>query len=245
MTVLLAEQAVPLGELLKGFNNLNVVGNIEPTKKFNYHFSSLYYDCCCFNQCGLCVCLTAFKFVSPWVWESSPNLTIESPINGTYTGKITLNFTIEKSSYWFNNESKYWITSAVEQTLKSVTYVLDGNSTALSVDSNLYVPYKGSIELTNLTDGAHQLIVYLNATGVYRSFRGYYAQTQINDSNKTAIVFTFIPTPSRTPTITSINQAVQSYYVGIIVIVVMALLIIGCLLAFRRHRKPASLNKYI
>jgi hypothetical protein len=185
-----------------------------------------------------------FKFVTPWVWESSPNLTIESPCSGTYTGRVTLNFTVEKPSYWFNNESKYWITSAVEQTLKSVTYVLDGNSTTISVDSNLCLPYKGSIELTNLTERTHQLIVYMNATGVYRSFRGFYAQTQINDSNKTAIVFTFTPTPSPVPTITSINQTVQSYYfdITVVVLAVVVLLVISLLL-FRKHRKLASLSK--
>ena len=117
-------------------------------------------------------------------------LTIESPINGTYTGRALLNFTVEAPNNWFNNQRGKWndfnlYNTAIEQKLKSISYVLDGNLTIIPVDSNLGLPYKGSIELTNLTKGTHQLINYANATGVYRSFRGFFAQTQINDSNST------------------------------------------------------------
>ena len=131
-----------------------------------------------------------FNFVTPWVWESPPKLTIESPINGTYTGRALLNFTVEAPNNWFNNQRGKWndfnlYNTAIEQKLKSISYVLDGNLTIIPVDSNLGLPYKGSIELTNLTKGTHQLINYANATGVYRSFRGFFAQTQINDSNST------------------------------------------------------------
>ena len=99
-----------------------------------------------------------FEFVTPWVWESSPNLTIESPTNGTYNGKVVLNFTIEASNTWLNNQSGNWNNfnlrnTAIEQKLKSVTYILDGCSTTIPVDSNLCLPYRGSIELANLTEG--------------------------------------------------------------------------------------------
>ncbi len=49
-----------------------------------------------------------FEFVTPWVWESPPKLTIESPINGTYTGRAILNFTVEAPNNWFNNQSENW-----------------------------------------------------------------------------------------------------------------------------------------
>jgi hypothetical protein len=186
-----------------------------------------------------------FEFVTPWVWESSPNLTIESPTaNGTYTGTVMLNFTVEKSSYWFNNQSGYWNdfyldnfnlkNTTIEQKLKSVTYVLDGYLTTIPVDSNLFLPYKGSVELANLTEGTHQLIVYTNATGVYRSFRGFFAQTQINDSNKTAIVFTFTPTPSPTPLS---NQ--ESFSVVPVVISVAAVVLVaaGLLVYHKKYKK--------
>lgn len=188
-----------------------------------------------------------FEFVTPWVWDGSPNLTIESPtVNGTYTGTVMLNFTVEKSSYWFNNQSGNWDdfnlkNTAIEQKLKSVTYVLDGYLTTIPVDSNLCLPYKGSVELANLTEGTHQLIVYTNATGVYRSFRGFFAQIQVNDSNKTAIVFNFAPTPTPSPTIAPASQIVQILNIGIVLVIVIV--VIGCLLVVRRHRKPISQNK--
>ena len=111
-----------------------------------------------------------FKFVTPWIWETPPKLTIESPTNGTYTGRITLNFSAEAPSHWFNNQSAYWNnfnSEKIEQKLKSVIYVLDGHSTTIPVESNLCSPYKDSIELANLTEGTHLLTVYMNATGVY------------------------------------------------------------------------------
>jgi len=188
-----------------------------------------------------------FNFVTPWVWESPPKLIIESPINRTYTGRALLNFTVEAPNNWFNNQSINWndfnlYNTAIDQKLKSISYVLDGNLTTIPVDSNLCLPYKGSIELTNLTEGTHQLIIYTNATGVYRSFRGFFAQTQINDSNKTVIDFDFIPAPTSSPINASANQTVELLNIGIVLVIVIA--VIGCMLVvFRRHRKTANLSK--
>jgi hypothetical protein len=190
-----------------------------------------------------------FKFVTPWIWETPPNLTIESPtVNGTYTGSVMLNFTIEKTSYWFNNQSSNWNefnqkNTAIEQKLISVTYILDDYLTTIPVDSNLCVPYKSSIELANLTEGTHQLILSTNATGVYRSFRGYFAQTQIYNSNKTAIVFNFSPAPSDTPTSTSANQLVHSYYADITIVILSLVALLVSILIYRKHQKHSTLNK--
>ena len=178
-------------------------------------------------------------FVTPWVWESPPTLIVESPINGTYTEKATLNFTVEAPNNWFSNQSASWnefnrYNTAIEQKLKSISYILDGNLTTIPVDCNLGSPYKGSIELTNLTQGTHQLIVYTNATGVYRSFRGYFVQTQINDTNQTIIDFNFIPAPP-SPINASANQTVELLNIGIILVIIIV--IMGCILVvFRRHR---------
>lgn len=186
-----------------------------------------------------------FEFITPWVWDGSPKLTIESPVNRTYIGRIMLNFTVEASSYWFNNQSsnRYDFNrknTAIEQKLKSVTYVLDGYLTTIPVDSNLCLPYEGSIELANLTEGTHQLKVYTNATGVYKSFRGFFAETQINDSIKSTIVFNFIPTPTPSPTIAPAHQMVQVLNIGIVLVIVI--LVIGCLLVIRRHRRTSIVS---
>ena len=178
-------------------------------------------------------------FVTPWVWESPPKLTIESPINGTYTGKAMLNFTVEAPNNWFNNQSASWndfnrYNTAIEQKLKSISYVLDGNLTTIPIDNNLCFPYKDAIELANLTEGTHQLIVFTNATGVYRSFRGFFAQTQINDSNKTSIVFTFTPTPS--PTSLSNQESFPVVPVATVFVVVVALAVAGLLVYHKKHK---------
>jgi hypothetical protein len=186
---------------------------------------------------------SSFNFVTPWVWETPPNLTVESPTNGTYTERVLLNFTVEAPTNWFNNQSGNWnefnlYNTAIEQRLKSISYFLDGNLTTITVDSNLGLPYKGSVELTNLTEGTHQLTVFTNATGVYRSFRGFFAETQINDFNKTVIDFNFIPSPASSPINPSVNQTVEPLNMGIVVLLV--LVVIGCLLLYRRHRKTAN-----
>ena len=183
-----------------------------------------------------------FEFVTPWVWESSPNLTIESPVNGTYIGRIMLNFTVEAPKNWFNNQSGNWDdfnlkNTAIEQKLKSVAYVLDGYLTTIPVDSNLCLPYKGSVELANLTEGTHQLIVYTNATGVYRSFRGFFAQTQINDSNKASIIFTFTPTPLPTP----LSNQESFPLVPVAAIAAVAVIVVaGLLVYFKKYKREAG-----
>ncbi len=182
---------------------------------------------------------TPFNFVTPWVWDSPPKLIVESPINGTNIERALLNFTVEAPNNWFNNQSENWndfnlYNTAIEQKLKSISYFLDGNLTTISVDSNLCLPYKGSVELTNLTEGTHQLIVYTNATGVYRSFRGFFAQTQINDSNKTAIVFTF--TPKLLPTPLSNQASFPLVPVTSIAVAVVALAIVGLLVYLKKHK---------
>ena len=187
-----------------------------------------------------------FEFATPWVWESPPNLRIESPTNGTYNGLVMLNFTVAAPKFWFNNQSGNWDdfnlkNTAIEQKLKSVTYVLNGYLTTIPVDSNLCLPYKASIELANLSEGTHHFIVYTNATGVYRSFRGFFAQTQNNDSNKTAIVFNFVPKPTPSPTTAPVSQMVQAFTVGIVLVIVIV--VISCLLAIKRYRKIISQNK--
>ena len=79
----------------------------------------------------------------------------------------------------------------------------------------------------------------MNATGVYRSFRGFFAQTQINDSNKTVIDFNFVPAPTPSPTIAPASQIVQVLNIGIVL--VMVTVIIGCLLVVRNYRRRADL----
>jgi hypothetical protein len=183
-----------------------------------------------------------FQFVTPWVWESPPKLTIESPINGTYAERAMLKFTVEAPNNWFNNQSENWNdfnlkNTAIEQKLVSISYVLDGNLITIPVDSNLCLPYHGSIELANLTEGTHQLIVYINATGVYRSFRGFFAQTQINDTRATTVVFNFIPpsapslTPSTTPPPTLKVEAIA------LVSMIIGVVAVASLLAYFKKRK--------
>ncbi|MCW4000892.1 MAG: hypothetical protein NWE93_11695 [Candidatus Bathyarchaeota archaeon] len=181
-----------------------------------------------------------FNFVTPWVWENPPKLIVESPINETYTEKVLLNFTVEAPNNWFNNQSEKWkifnlYNTAIEQKLISVTYILDGCSTTIPLDNNLGSPFKGSIELVNLTEGTHQLIISSNATGVYRSFRGFFAQTQINDPSRTIVDFGFIPTPTPSLTISSDSQLPQVFNIGIALVIVS--MVIGSLLIIRRHRK--------
>jgi hypothetical protein len=163
--------------------------------------------------------------------------------NNIYWKSLLLNFTVEAPNNWFNNQSGNWndfnlYNTAIEQKLKSISYFLDGNLTTISVDSNLGLPYKGSVELTNLTEGTHQLIVNTNATCVYRSFRGFFAQTQINDSNKTAIVFTFTQTPSLTPL--SNQESFPVVTVVTVSIAILALVFAGLLVYHKKHKTKTA-----
>ena len=178
-----------------------------------------------------------------------PKLIIESPTNATtYDGKVTLNFTVEAPNNWFNNQSENWNdfnlkSTAIEQKLKSVTYILDDDLNTISIDSNLCLPYKGSIELTNLIEGTHQLTVYTNATGVYRSFRGFFAQTQINDSNKTVIDFNFVPAPTPSPLTKRNSPHLELTDFLLLVGVIVSIIAVLTVLTLRRHRKISSFSQ--
>ncbi len=174
--------------------------------------------------------------VTPYSFDKAPILTVNSPINGSYTGRVMLNYTIEKPQVWFNSQHRVYINKAPEQRLTSLTYVLDGKSTVISLNSTLVLPCRGAVELTNLTEGKHQLTVSVNASGVYRSFRGYFAETKAADSIRTNIEFTYIPPPTASPKDGSTYDTIYEVHV-LGITLTLAVLIIGLVIVRKELKK--------
>jgi hypothetical protein len=96
---------------------------------------------------------------------SPPVISIHSPINDTYIeDRILLNLTITKPIDWLVSMSAPgW---QVSQELQEVNYQLYGKIYgSVTPKSDLSSPFNFSAYLTNLTDGAHRLVVTAYASG--------------------------------------------------------------------------------
>jgi len=85
------------------------------------------------------------------------------------------------------------------------------------------------------TEGTHLLIVYMHATGVYRSFRDFFAQTQIDDPNGIVIVFDFDPAVTPSP-LSRYPPKPEPIDLLFPISVMLASVIVSFML-WRRHRK--------
>jgi len=148
---------------------------------------------------------TVSSWVAPWDWEETPLISIQSPVNGTHVNSVLLNFTIEKPTGWFNNQSQQWgifasDNFAIEQMLTSVVYEIDGNSTTINAESNLFSSFNYSMNLANIEEGDHSLRIYATATGVYRNSHGIWQPFPINSSYEKA----FFTVDSKPPKISDL-----------------------------------------
>ena len=151
-----------------------------------------------------------YKFVTPWNWDEAPLISVHSPMNGTCLNSVLLNFTIEKPKWQFNNQSQHWDNFAsdnfaIEQMLTSVVYEIDGNSTTINVESNLFSSFNYSMNLANIKDGTHSFRVYATATGVYRNSHGIWQTFPINSSYEEA----FFTVDSEPPKISDIYLSAE------------------------------------
>ena len=104
-------------------------------------------------------------------WTASPNISLDSPLNKTYSDAVLLNFTVAASELWLSYPVSfdYEQGSGLAQELLSVDYYVDGEFCgSITANSHLSSPFQYSVYLTNLKDGSHSLTICTNSTGVER-----------------------------------------------------------------------------
>jgi len=98
-------------------------------------------------------------------WTDSPFIYLDSPMNKTYAGNVSMSFTVIASSDW---ETPQRI-----RELLSVDYYIDGSfQGSIAANSALSSPFHYSASLTDLQEGSHILIVRTNSTGVQVDMEG-------------------------------------------------------------------------
>jgi hypothetical protein len=120
--------------------------------------------------------------ISEIEYKTPPIISIRLPVdNYTFSvNRVLLNFTVTKPDSWLIHGGY-----EAQQNLKSVSYQLDGKYyDEISVKSSLESPFDYSVNLTNLTDGAHTLKVYAYASGWVIEMHGLWEyEVPINSSS--------------------------------------------------------------
>ena len=93
--------------------------------------------------------------------DAPPLVSLDSPLNRTYNGKVLLNFTISAPRNWYYTEK-----------VSTVEYSVDWkHCETFILNSNLSEPFSYSTVLENLTDGNHVLRIFVDSTGwFYQQF---------------------------------------------------------------------------
>jgi hypothetical protein len=98
-------------------------------------------------------------------WTSPPIISIHSPANDTYINarNVLLNLTVTKPARWL---SSMGVPGWNVQELQTIRYQIDGMFyETVGVGSDLSSPFNYIVNLTNVTDGEHILVVYAYASG--------------------------------------------------------------------------------
>ena len=106
-------------------------------------------------------------------YDSPPKIIINSPKNGTYVNSVLLNVTVTKSDNWLDTpiSFSYEPDGGLSQRLVTVSFYVDGKVYgSVSPNSDLSSPFSYSLQLENLTDGSHILLVRADSTGVVRDW---------------------------------------------------------------------------
>jgi hypothetical protein len=131
-------------------------------------------------------------------WTTPPVISLNSPMNKTYTSSVPLNFTVTKPESWLSEPVSfaYEPGSGLAQELLSVSYYIDEKFYGLvSSNSNLSSPFNYFVYLKNLTDGGHSLIVLADATGVVRNYISSSVYHVPINSSSDLVYFTLDATP--------------------------------------------------
>lgn len=106
-------------------------------------------------------------------YDSPPKIIINSPENGTYVNSVLLNVTVTKSENWLDTSISfsYEPDGGLSQRLVTVSFYVDGKGYgSVSPNSDLSSPFSYSLQLENLSDGSHILLVRADSTGVVRDW---------------------------------------------------------------------------
>jgi hypothetical protein len=106
-------------------------------------------------------------------YDSPPKIIINSPENGTYVNSVLLNVIVTKSENWLDTpiSFSYEPDGGLSQRLVTVSFYVDGKVYgSVSPNSDLSSPFSYSLQLENLSDGSHILLVRADSTGVVRDW---------------------------------------------------------------------------
>jgi hypothetical protein len=141
-------------------------------------------------------------------WTSPPIISIHSPANDTYINarNVLLNLTVTKPARWL---SSMGVPGWNVQELQTIRYQIDGTFyEPVSVDSDLSSPFNYIVNLTNVTDGEHILVVYAYASGF--EYLQWYSRPNTYVVDSSSIVrFTIDSTP---PNVSILSPENKTYY---------------------------------
>jgi hypothetical protein len=175
--------------------------------------------------------LTMANPVSVESWTASPNISLNSPLNKTYSDKVLLNFTVTASESWLSNPVSfdYEPSSGLAQELLSVNYYVDGEfCDSIAANSHLSSPFQYSVYLTDLKDGSHSLMVRTNSTGVERDWISGTVYNVPANSSSVIVHFTLETTPP------SLSVFLTTLLIAAVVLV--AIVSVGLLVYFKKRR---------
>jgi hypothetical protein len=133
-------------------------------------------------------------------WADPPVIVVHSPLNGSQSSSILLNFTVSKPDWWVGTTEAKGHT----QTFDGASYQIDGKSysSAGNFDRNLVVPLNYCIKL-NLTEGSHNVTIRASATGSAWEVHGLW-DNKIPVESISYVYFTV----NLSPTVSMLSQSV-------------------------------------
>ena len=162
-------------------------------------------------------------------WTASPNISLNSPLNKTYSGNVLLNFTVTASESWLSSPVSldYESGSGLAQELLTVDYYVDGEFCGSNVaNSNLSSPFQYSVYLINLKDGGHSLMVCTNSTGVERDWISDNVYNIPANSSSVTVHFTLETTPPNT----SVLPLLESFPATLVLASAASVAVVGVVL---------------
>jgi len=180
-------------------------------------------------------------------WTASPNISLNSPLNKTYSDNVLLNFTVTASESWlsFPVSFDYESGSGLAQELLSVDYYVDGEFYgSIAANSNLSSPFQYSVNLTNLKDGSHSLTVCTNSTGVARDWISDNVYNVPANSSSVTVHFTLETNPQNT----SVLSLLASFPATLVLASTASVAIVGVVLLvyfvkFKKQQRKQLLSK--
>ena len=170
-------------------------------------------------------------------WTASPNISLDSPLNKTYSDGVLLNFTVTASELWLSYPVSfdYEQGSGLAQDLLSVDYYVDGEFCgSIAANSHLSSPFQYSMYLNSLNDGSHSLMVCTNSTGVERDWISDKVYNVPANSSSVTVHFTLETTPSSS-VLTLQEPFLTTLFIAAIVL--LGIIGVGLLLYFKKHKR--------